>query len=130
MQQHLAGIGRVPGLVVIGDDSCMRGRKFKSRHRILAGHYIFSHWFVAKIVKCRLKRPKINKRDIITFCIVTSLHRYLKYGFLFTLAFVYIGTIFIGTIHKKTFHLCTLSHRCLFALVPVYRNFSFRYHFA
>ena len=36
------------GLVVMGDDSCLRGRGFKSRYHILDGH--FSHWFVVKMV--------------------------------------------------------------------------------
>ena len=36
------------GLVVMGGDSCSKGCEFKSRHRILDGH--FSHLFVVKIV--------------------------------------------------------------------------------
>ena len=51
-----------PGLVVMGDDSCSRGRGFKFRHHILDGHDIFSHQFVVKIVVC-LKRPKINEKE-------------------------------------------------------------------
>ena len=34
-------LGRSPGLVVTGDDSCLRGCGFESRHRILDGY--FSH---------------------------------------------------------------------------------------
>ena len=43
-----------PGLVVMGRDSCYKGHGFKSRHRILDGH--FSHCNVC------LKRPKINEK--------------------------------------------------------------------
>ena len=39
-----------PGLVVMGGDSCSKGRGFESRRRILDGHNIFSHIFVVKIV--------------------------------------------------------------------------------
>ena len=49
---------RSPGLVVMGDDSCSKGRGFKSLRRILDGH--FSHWFVVKIV-C-LKRPQTKEK--------------------------------------------------------------------
>ena len=52
-------LGRSPGLVVMGDSSCLKGRGFESRDCILDGH--FSHWFVVKIV-C-LKRPKINEKE-------------------------------------------------------------------
>ena len=43
-----ANEGGSPGLVVMGGDSCSKGRVFESRHCILDGH--FSHIFVAKIV--------------------------------------------------------------------------------
>ena len=33
--------GGTPGLVVMGDDSCLSGRGFESRRRLLDGH--FSH---------------------------------------------------------------------------------------
>ena len=36
--------GGSPGLEVMGDDSCSRGRGFESQCRILDGH--FSHLFV------------------------------------------------------------------------------------
>ena len=36
------------GLVVMGDDSYLRGRGFESQSRTLDGH--FSHWFVVKMV--------------------------------------------------------------------------------
>ena len=50
-----------PGLVVMGDDSCLKGCGWKSRHHILVGR--FSYWFVVKIVLFCLKRPKINERE-------------------------------------------------------------------
>ena len=34
--------------MVMGGDSCSKGHEFKTRHRILDGH--FSHLFVVKIV--------------------------------------------------------------------------------
>ena len=34
-------LGGSPGLVVMGDDSCSRGRGFESRHHILDGYDIF-----------------------------------------------------------------------------------------
>ena len=38
------------GLVVMGDNSCSKGRGFKSRRHILDGHLdIFSHLFVGKL---------------------------------------------------------------------------------
>ena len=37
-----------PCLVVMGDDSCSKGRGFESQCLVLDGH--FSHWFVVKIV--------------------------------------------------------------------------------
>ena len=38
----------IPGLVVMGGDSCSEGRGFESQHRILDGHYQIL--FVVKIV--------------------------------------------------------------------------------
>ena len=36
--------GGSPGLVVVGDDSCLRGRGFESRRRKLDGHFlVFFH---------------------------------------------------------------------------------------
>ena len=44
--------------MVLGDDSCSKGRGFESRHRILDGHLdIISQ----NSIVC-LKRPKINKK--------------------------------------------------------------------
>ena len=53
-------LGGSPGLVVLGDDSCLRGREFESQRLILDGH--FSHWFVAKIVLFVWKDQKYTKR--------------------------------------------------------------------
>ena len=39
--QKVAKEGGSPGLVAMGDGSCLRGREFKSWHRILDGHDIF-----------------------------------------------------------------------------------------
>ena len=39
--------GESPGLVVMGGDSCAKGRGFESRHRILDGQV--SYLFVVKI---------------------------------------------------------------------------------
>ena len=45
----------------MGGDLCFEGCGFKSRHRILAGH--FSHIFVVKIlINVCLKSPKINDK--------------------------------------------------------------------
>ena len=55
-------LGGSPGLVVMGRDSCSKGRGFESQHRMLDGHDIFSHWFVVKICNVCLKRPKINEK--------------------------------------------------------------------
>ena len=44
-----------PCLVVMGGDSCSKGREFESRHRILDGK--FSHLFIVKIVMC------VGKKD-------------------------------------------------------------------
>ena len=54
--------GWSPGLVVMGDDSCCG---FESRHHILDGHDIFSHWFVVKKCMVCLKRLKINEKEAI-----------------------------------------------------------------
>ena len=43
--------GRSPGLVVMGGDSCSKGREFESWHRILDGHFI-TYIFVIKFVMC------------------------------------------------------------------------------
>ena len=40
-------MGGSPGLVVMGGDSCSKGRGFESQHPMLDGH--FSHLFVVKL---------------------------------------------------------------------------------
>ena len=52
--------GGSPGLVVMGDDSCLRGCGFENRHRILNGHFFTLICCKNRIV-C-LKRLKINKK--------------------------------------------------------------------
>ena len=39
--------GGSPGLVVLGVDSCSKGRQFETRHRLLDGH--FSHFLLQKM---------------------------------------------------------------------------------
>ena len=51
--------GRSPGLVVMGGDSCSKGRGFESQRRILDGH--FSHLLVVKIVM--FEKTKINEKE-------------------------------------------------------------------
>ena len=46
--------------MVMGGDSHSESRGFKSRQRILDGH--FSHIFVVKVWNVCLKRPKINEK--------------------------------------------------------------------
>ena len=46
----------VPGLVVMGRDSCSKGSELESQRNILDGH--FSHLFVVKNCNVCLKRPK------------------------------------------------------------------------
>ena len=49
-------VGGSPGLLVLGGDSCSEGREFKSKHRIMDGH--FSHMFVVKIVMSKKDKNK------------------------------------------------------------------------
>ena len=52
---------RATGLVVMGDDSCLRGREFESRHCFwMAGYDIFHIDFCTNCIVC-LKRRKINE---------------------------------------------------------------------
>ena len=57
----LPKMGGSPGLVVMGDDSCLKGHGFKSQHIILDEHYFASicckNWIVC------LKRLKINEKE-------------------------------------------------------------------
>ena len=54
-------MGGSPGLVVLGDDSCSKGRGFESRHHILDGH-VFTFICCKNCIVC-LKRPKINEKE-------------------------------------------------------------------
>ena len=54
-------LGRSPGLVVMGRDSHSEGCGFKSRHRILDGH--FFTYICCKNCNVCLKRPKINEKE-------------------------------------------------------------------
>ena len=54
-------MGRSPGLVVMGGDSCSKGHGFKSRHCKLDGHFFTYIWCIKCIDVC-LKRPKINDK--------------------------------------------------------------------
>ena len=44
-------MGGSTGLVVMGGDSCLKGREFKSQHGILDGHFS-TYLFVIKFVMC------------------------------------------------------------------------------
>ena len=46
--------------MVMGDDSCLKGHGFKSRSRILDGH--FFTLICCKNCNVCLRRPKINKK--------------------------------------------------------------------
>ena len=50
-------LGRNPGLVVLGDYSCLKGCGFESQHSVLDGHDIFSRWFVLKLY-CLLEKAE------------------------------------------------------------------------
>ena len=54
-------MGGSPGLVVMGDDSCSKGNGFKSRCRILDGHF-FTLICCKNCIFC-LKRSKINEKE-------------------------------------------------------------------
>ena len=44
-------LGASPGLVVMGGDSCSKGREFESRQRTLDGHF-FTYLFIEDFVFC------------------------------------------------------------------------------
>ena len=54
-------MGGSPGLVGMGDDSCLQGRGFESWHRILDGH--FFTLICKNCINVCLKRPKINEKE-------------------------------------------------------------------
>ena len=53
---------RSPGLVVMGRDSCSKGRGFESRHSILDGHF-FTYICCKNCNDIWLKWPKINEKE-------------------------------------------------------------------
>ena len=53
---------RSPGLVVMGRDSCSKGRGFESRHSILDGHF-FTYICCKNCNEGCLKRPKIDEKE-------------------------------------------------------------------
>ena len=61
MYQVTNFIGREPGVVVMGRDSCSKGHGFNSQHRILDGH--FFTYICCKNCNVCLKRPKINEKE-------------------------------------------------------------------
>ena len=44
-------MGGSPGLLVMGGDSCSKGRELESQYHILEGHF-FTYLFVVKFVMC------------------------------------------------------------------------------
>ena len=48
LQTMVSAWGRSPGLVVMGGDSTLEGREFKSQDRTLDGHF-FTHIFIVKL---------------------------------------------------------------------------------
>ena len=55
-------LGGSPGLVVMGRDSCSKGRGFESQHCILDGHF-FTYICCKNCDEVCLKRPKINEKE-------------------------------------------------------------------
>ena len=55
-------MGRSPGLVVMGGDSCFEGRGFESLHRILDGHFV-----LITLIQIGRHRLKTNKITVIKF---------------------------------------------------------------
>ena len=53
-------MGGSPGLVVMDDNSCLKGHGFESQRHILDGH--FSHWFAVKIVLFVWKDRRLKKK--------------------------------------------------------------------
>ena len=55
-------MGGSPGLVVMGDESCSKGRGLESRRRILDGLTFFTLICCKNCIDVCLKRPKINEK--------------------------------------------------------------------
>ena len=49
-------MGGSPGLVVMGGDSCSKGREFEPQHRILDGH--FKHYIVVRKLECLFEKTE------------------------------------------------------------------------
>ena len=56
-------LGRSPGLVVMGDDSCSKGCGFESGRRILDGMTFFTFICNKICIDVCLKKPKVNKKE-------------------------------------------------------------------
>ena len=54
--------GGSPGLVAMGNGSCLRGCGLESRRRILDGHDIFSYYFVVKLY-CLFEKTEKNEKE-------------------------------------------------------------------
>ena len=84
--------GGSPSLVVMGDDSCLRGRGFESRCRFLDGHGIFSHGFVVKLYclfeKTENKQMEAGVRPIFFKKVAQFFRHCSKSSFLVTLIFL------------------------------------------
>ena len=61
-RDRIANLCFKPGLVVMGDNSCLRGCGFKSRRHILDGHDIFNLVCCKNCIVC-LRRSKINEKE-------------------------------------------------------------------
>ena len=59
--KKFGGVGQEPGLVVMGGDSCSKGREFESQHQLLDRH--FSHLFIVKIKNCNDFLEKIVNKN-------------------------------------------------------------------
>ena len=64
--------------MVMGGDSCFKGRKLESRHCILNGH--FSHLFVVKIVVCVCERGRAwpfceNNNEIVLITVDKGINK-------------------------------------------------------
>ena len=60
-RQKLGLLSGSPGLVVMGDDSCLKGCVFKSRRRILDGHFDIFHIDLLYRLFCLFEKAK-NKQ--------------------------------------------------------------------
>ena len=56
-------LGRSPGLVVIGDDSCSKGHGFESQCRILDLHLDVFHIDLLKKLYCLVEKTENKQKD-------------------------------------------------------------------